>query len=668
MKCCKTSAFTLAGIFLSNQQNSLVSGQRRTEANIEANGNARSQWQDAISRAQSALGNRSSSFNVYQYSLTETIDGVEQPTRFVTVENDALISVVPEFEFRDEVIDVEQYSTIPGLFDRFDDMIEDSSFLDLNVTYDLWYLGNPSFWEYRLDNQTSNNQTVKYSARIDFITHYLILRRDWEQTRQRWNAISLTDYWYVAQAFCFCDPDYVKPKAIWVRNGTVHQVIDTETGQLAKGEYLSLDDMFQNIEDAISAQYWKINVTYNMRYGYISSLSTTFADGIADGTFSAAVTQFNASGGAPPFFPTQEEDPSFLKHRKDLQEARNLWNSLNTDQYYFTFQRDCPDCKPEFLEPYVVHVEQNQIVNVTNRATQVPAKFSVSRDMTTIDGLFQQINEALNAPTPDRVADFVQITYDNLTGAPTTVYLDYFAEQVNEEVSYAVSEIRMPTQQQAQLDTSAQIIQQANWSNYTYLYAQSCNGICSSGPFLVTVVNDSIVSVEEQTVLTRPGEIDLSQTTSNPTSRNGTVSTSTVPSLQDLQTTIQEALDQDAFLVQVEYDPQFGNPIDIFIDYDPFVADEEFLASTRMVTVDGMDAELIREPANSQEEDEEETSSIPSDVPSLTPSMVPTLVPTPMKSMKPSETPSGVSSGRLLETILVGGLVLFHALSHIVFA
>lgn len=38
---------------------------------------------------------------------------------------------------------------------------------------------------------------------------------------------------------------------------------------------------------------------------------------------------------------------------------------------------------------------------------------------------------------------------------------------------------------------------------------------------------------------------------------------------------IQEAVDRDAHSVRAEYDPDYGYPVDVYIDYDEMIADEE---------------------------------------------------------------------------------------------
>lgn len=50
---------------------------------------------------------------------------------------------------------------------------------------------------------------------------------------------------------------------------------------------------------------------------------------------------------------------------------------------------------------------------------------------------------------------------------------------------------------------------------------------------------------------------------------------STVPTIDDLLDEIQDAIDRDAFSLDAVYDPQFGFPMDVSIDFDEMIFDEE---------------------------------------------------------------------------------------------
>lgn len=48
-------------------------------------------------------------------------------------------------------------------------------------------------------------------------------------------------------------------------------------------------------------------------------------------------------------------------------------------------------------------------------------------------------------------------------------------------------------------------------------------------------------------------------------------------SAEDMFDIIQDAIDRDADVIDVDYDPSFGYPTSVYIDYDTRVADEEFI-------------------------------------------------------------------------------------------
>ena len=53
------------------------------------------------------------------------------------------------------------------------------------------------------------------------------------------------------------------------------------------------------------------------------------------------------------------------------------------------------------------------------------------------------------------------------------------------------------------------------------------------------------------------------------------------PSVEQLFDAIQDGIDRDADYIDVEYDPTFGYPRSVFIDYDRRVSDEELSITTR---------------------------------------------------------------------------------------
>ena len=53
------------------------------------------------------------------------------------------------------------------------------------------------------------------------------------------------------------------------------------------------------------------------------------------------------------------------------------------------------------------------------------------------------------------------------------------------------------------------------------------------------------------------------------------------PSVEELFDAIQDAIDQDADLIDVEYDATYGYPTSVYIDYDRRVVDEELSLTAR---------------------------------------------------------------------------------------
>ena len=95
-------------------------------------------------------------------------------------------------------------------------------------------------------------------------------------------------------------------------------------------------------------------------------------------------------------------------------------------------------------------------------------------------------------------------------------------------------------------------------THYSYVLRPLCFCI-STGPFRVTVRDDEIVSV-------------VDDGTGEPVTGDPLVLVRTIDQLFVL---LDEAWAEDAHVVQAEYDPTYGFPTELWIDYNENVADEE---------------------------------------------------------------------------------------------
>ncbi|MEH2118832.1 DUF6174 domain-containing protein [Nostoc sp.] len=113
---------------------------------------------------------------------------------------------------------------------------------------------------------------------------------------------------------------------------------------------------------------------------------------------------------------------------------------------------------------------------------------------------------------------------------------------------------------QRRLDFNRYFWNRQKISNYDYTLSNSCFCIADArGPVVIKVRNGQTISV-------------TSVATGKPVNPEFFQSYNTIPKLFDV---IQDAINRKAFSLNVRYNPQYGFPIQIDIDYNSQIADEE---------------------------------------------------------------------------------------------
>jgi len=101
----------------------------------------------------------------------------------------------------------------------------------------------------------------------------------------------------------------------------------------------------------------------------------------------------------------------------------------------YTLERTC-FCMPGRLEA-TVHVENGQVVSISNvRGDGEPFDGASPSDFKSIEELFALINEAEREG-----AAVVQVTYDEVLGYPTDIYIDRDERLADEEIFYRASDV-----------------------------------------------------------------------------------------------------------------------------------------------------------------------------------------------------------------------------------
>ncbi len=112
----------------------------------------------------------------------------------------------------------------------------------------------------------------------------------------------------------------------------------------------------------------------------------------------------------------------------DFARNRDKWERAHLTSYRFEFQRFC-FCTPS--ERARITVSNGQVSSVILLSTgQPPDSSSAAFYDITIDDLFDELGEALAQ------ASRVTVTYDPALGYPRTIAIDYYANAVDDEISY----------------------------------------------------------------------------------------------------------------------------------------------------------------------------------------------------------------------------------------
>jgi hypothetical protein len=100
-----------------------------------------------------------------------------------------------------------------------------------------------------------------------------------ETARAAW-AVSAPDaYSYEFRRICFCGGEITRPVQIEVAAGQVISVVPVDDGpplQTPIDEYPTIDDLFDEIQDAIDADAHQLLATYDEEWGYPVDVSIDF--------------------------------------------------------------------------------------------------------------------------------------------------------------------------------------------------------------------------------------------------------------------------------------------------------------------------------------------------------------------------------------------------------
>ena len=108
------------------------------------------------------------------------------------------------------------------------------------------------------------------------------LQTDLDENKALWDGAAITDYSIRFQRLCvICPIDFLIPVRITVRGDTVDAVTDLDSGApvagITEGTFLTIDDLFLIIQDAIDQNASEIDARYDAVLGYPTDIDIDFS-------------------------------------------------------------------------------------------------------------------------------------------------------------------------------------------------------------------------------------------------------------------------------------------------------------------------------------------------------------------------------------------------------
>ena len=113
--------------------------------------------------------------------------------------------------------------------------------------------------------------------------------------RARWAATNADNYVFEFRRSCFCAPDFVRPVRIEVLDGVVSSAVYVDTEEPISPPPTSvptIDDLFDEIQDAVDGMAFSIVADYDADMGYPTSVSIDYIENAIDDEMAFTVSSF----------------------------------------------------------------------------------------------------------------------------------------------------------------------------------------------------------------------------------------------------------------------------------------------------------------------------------------------------------------------------------------
>lgn len=122
-----------------------------------------------------------------------------------------------------------------------------------------------------------------------------------DKHRLLWTSNRVDAYSFVLAPVCFCPQHLLDPVRIRVVNESVASVTYTESGKAPEhdgfGRYVTIDELFNTIQEAIDGNAFEITVIYDPEIGYPIEVSIDYDARMADEEYSFSASDYSSADG-----------------------------------------------------------------------------------------------------------------------------------------------------------------------------------------------------------------------------------------------------------------------------------------------------------------------------------------------------------------------------------
>ena len=135
-----------------------------------------------------------------------------------------------------------------------------------------------------------------------------------DKHRLQWTSNRVDTYSFVLAPICFCPQHLIDPVTIRVVNRVVASVTYVESGKAPQhdgfGRYVTIDELFNTIQEAIDGKASQITVTYDPEVGYPTEASIDYDARIADEEYGFTASDYSSADGQSQGGPLNGSDES----------------------------------------------------------------------------------------------------------------------------------------------------------------------------------------------------------------------------------------------------------------------------------------------------------------------------------------------------------------------